>query len=156
MGLWDGIEDAEVYGRGVYLPVGWRGVLQVQKTLAMETQNVGLAFIVEMVVVESNMAEYPAGMQVSWFQKMADKRVAFPAIIEWAAACKGYSDKDEIQRDITPNIKPVMDHATQYPENNGFTGDLVRAEVVPKTTRKGLSIGIYRFTPHESALNARG
>lgn len=157
MGLWDGIEDAELRGKGVYLPTGWRGVVKVLKTLAMLTENVGMAFIVELEVVESNMPDkYPSGMQVSWFQKMIDPKIAFPAITEWAAACKGYFDKDDIKRDISPYLKDVMNYATEHPEQNGFIGDLIRLEVIPHTTKKKVEIGLYRFSPHESSYAQTG
>jgi hypothetical protein len=151
MGLWDGIEDAELRGQGVYLDVGFIGVVKVLKTLAMLTENVGLAFIVELQLVETNMPEkYPVGMQVTWFQKMIDPKVAFPAVTRWAAACKGYDNAEDIKRDISPYIKDVMNYATEHPDANGFIGDLVRIEVVPHTTKKKIEIGIYRFKSYQS------
>lgn len=155
MGLWDGIDNAEIYERGNYVKSGFSGVVKIMKTLAKDTRATGVAFIVEMEVIETNMpGEHPIGSKVTWFQKMADKNVAFPAVAAWAAACVGFdtSQKEQIKSEVMPVLKDLMNAATDKPEENDFVGTLLRLDtIMVKTKEKKLDFTRYDFKPYERA-----
>ena len=152
MGLWDGIEDAELFERGVYLKPGFIGTVEVERTIVKRTRAIGDAFIVEMRVIETNMPkdeDHPVGQKVSWFQKLADKDIAFPAIKAWAAACAGYkmSQKDEIDEDVSPVLKDMMELATDKPDANDFIGIRLHVETVQIKTKNNKDFTRHNWDP---------
>lgn len=176
MGLFDGINEAELFERGKYLSgkceacggkgvtdegkicaacVGlghFRGVLQVKRTLAKETLRSGVGFIVEFVVVESNMlGAHPLGSKCTWFQKMSDRTVAFPAIKAWAAAVAGYAshERDAIEADVAPHLQASLAHATDNPADNDFVGCRVGVEATQIMTRNDREFTRHEWSPHE-------
>lgn len=151
MGMFEGIEDAEIFERGKYVKGGFRGVVEVTKTIAKQTLKSGVAFIVELRVVETNMpADHPIGSKATWFQKMTDKTVAFPAIKEWAAALAGYEkhEKDEIDEEVAPHLAKTLDNATENPTDNDFVGCLVRLETEQIKTRNERDFTRYDWSPY--------
>jgi hypothetical protein len=151
MGLFTGIDGAEVFERGKYVKPGFHGVLEVVKTIAKETRKSGDAFIVEFKIVETNMpAHHPMGSKATWFQKMVDKDVAYPAIAAWAAAMGGLdaSDKKGIEEHVLPELEEALDAATDSPRDNDFTGRLVRLDTELIQTRKGEDFTRYDFSPY--------
>lgn len=149
--LWDGIGDAKLFDRGKFFGDGFNGVVKVDKTIAKATRASGLAFIVEMVVVETNKPEeHPVGWRGSWFQKMTDKDVAFSSILAWAAACYGYTteQKDQIKQELQPHLQELMKHATDNPDKNDFVGVLVKLETTQKKTKNDKDFTRYDFSPH--------
>ena len=152
MGLWDGIESAEIFERGNYVVGGFNGVVMVMRTLGKETRSSGLAFIVELKVMSTNLPEeHPVGQKATWFQKMTDKSVAFPAIAAWAAACAGYQphEKERIKADVFPHLRETMKHATDNPDDNSFIGVQLRLQTTMVTTKKGGDFTRYDFSPYE-------
>lgn len=154
MGLWDGIEDAELFERGVYLKPNFVGMVEVERTILKRTRAIGDAFIVEMRVIETNMPEeHPVGQKVSWFQKLADKDVAFPAIKAWAAACAGYkmTQKDAIEEEVSPVLKEMMELATDKPDANDFIGIQLHVETVQVKTRADKDFTRHNWEPVAAA-----
>lgn len=154
MGLWDGIENAEIFDRGNYFKPGFIGVVKILKTLAKETRNSGLAFIVEMEVVESNNPDDPPGKKKTWYQSLVKKDVAFPAVAAWAAACVGYdpSQKEILKAEVFPVLKDLMSAATDSPEKNDFIGLLVRLETEKTITKeKKQDFTRHNFAPYKKA-----
>lgn len=149
MGIWDGIENAESYDRGNYLAPGFVGVCEVVKTLVKQTRAAGPAFIVELRIVESNLDRHPVGSKVSWFQKLTDKAVAFPSVAEWAAATAGLdpTDREMVKQEIMPELRELMEHATDNPSNNSFVGQLVKIETVHVLTKTGRDFTRHTFSP---------
>lgn len=151
MGLWDGIESAEIFERGNYIKPGFKGVVEIMRTIGKETRASGLAFIVELKIVQTNMSEeHPVGQKGTWFQKMTDRTVAFPAVAAWAAACAGYEphQKDAIKAEVMPHLRETMKHATDNPSNNTFIGCKLRLETVQLTTKKEQEFTRYDFGPY--------
>lgn len=154
MGLFDGINEAEIFERGRFLPDNFRGVLEVKRTIAKETIRSGIGFIVEFEVIETNMPDQsPVGSKATWFQKMSDKTVAFPAIKAWAAACAGYEihQKDDIEQEIAPHLADVLTHATDNPADNDFVGCLVRVETEQIKTRNDRDFTRHNWRPYDEA-----
>jgi len=154
MGLFDGIQDAEIFERGRFLPGGFRGVLEVKRTIAKETIRSGIGFIVEFEVVESNLPDQvQVGSKCTWFQKMSDRTVAFPAIKAWAAAVGGYHSyqKDEIEDEVAPELEGALTHATDNPADNDFVGCLVRVETDMIKTRNDRDFTRHDWQPYDDA-----
>lgn len=151
--IWDGIEDAEIFERGKYFHPGFAGIVRVRRTIGKTTRKSGLGFIVELEVVESSTPSiHPVGFRGSWFQKLTDVDVAFPAIIAWVFACSGLDpakDKDVIDSEIRPKLKDIMREATKKPDDNFFTNIKIRLETLQVTTQKGQPFTRYEFSPAE-------
>lgn len=149
MGIWDGIEEAETYDRGNYLTGGFIGVCEVVKTLVKDTRAVGPAFIVELRVVESNLEKHPVGSKVSWFQKLTDKAVALPSVVEWAAATVGYdpTNRELLKAEIMPELKAIMEYAQATPSDNDFIGLRVKIETTQVLTKNGRDFTRHTFSP---------
>lgn len=147
--IWDGIEDAEIFERGNYVKPGFDGIVEMRRTIAKSTLKTGLAFIVEMRALESNLTDHPVGSKLTWFQKMTDKTVAFPAVKAWVAACLGLEahQKEEIERDVSPHVKELMKQATDNPDANDFVGIKLRLRTTQVKTQKGLDFTRYDFSP---------
>lgn len=170
MGLFDGINEAELFERGRYLPPGFRGVLEVKRTIAKETVRSGIGFIVEFEVVRVDrpgqgyndgdaannvprheLAPVVRGEKRTWFQKMTDLNVAFPAIKAWAAAIAGYEmhEKEAIDAEVAPELEGAMNRATENPSDNDFVGCLVKLETEATKTGKGLDFTHHNWAPYE-------
>ena len=146
MGIFDGIGDAELFDRGKWLcgkcpgcaatglvdgkvcPAckgfgSFRGVLEVKRTIAKETRNSGLGFIVEFEVIETNMSgEHPISSKCTWFQKMGIDG-AQSSVKAWAAACCGFAshEKNRILTELSPHLAKMLEHATDNPADNDLT-----------------------------------
>lgn len=156
MGLFDGIGDAEIFERGRYIKGGFRGVVEVTKTLAKQTRKSGVGFIVELKIVETNMPEeHPIGSKATWFQKMTDRDVAFPAIKAWAAACAGYEahEKDKIEKEVAPHLSEALDNATTNPTDNDFVGVLLRLETEQIKTRNDRDFTRHEWSPYAESVD---
>ncbi len=171
MGLFDGIGEAEIFERGKYFPPGFRGVLEVKRTIAKETVKSGIGFIVEFEVIEvarpgtgynagdehndkivkHELAPVVVGEKRTWFQGMNDKTVAFPSIKEWAAAVAGYNpgtDKDAIEAEVAPELSKELGVATDNPADNDFCGQYVCVETSHKLTKKKNDFTVHVWTPY--------
>jgi hypothetical protein len=153
--LWDGMESAKIFERGKFMAGNFAGVVEIKKTLAKATRGAGIAFIVEMEIISTNLPEeHPIGSKATWFQKMQDKDVAFSSILAWAAACVGYDpqrQKAQIEAELAPELKETMKHATDNPDSNDFIGIQLVLETVKVKTKKGTDFTRYDFRPHVKA-----
>lgn len=146
MGLFKGINEAEIFERGMYFSAGFDGIVQVEKVIVKRTRASGDAFIVEYRVIEGGNDRDPNRAKRSWFQKLIDTDIAYPAIKAWAAACAGYepSERDAIEKEVAPQLENALDAATESPADNDFTGcylHLVTTMVMTKNDRE--------FTRHD-------
>lgn len=136
----DGIEDADIFERGKYLNPGFEYGLEVQKILVKDTRKSGKAFIVEFKVLESNDPDTKVGVKRTWFQKMIDKDIAFPAIKEFMAALLGYAPQDKERWDrfnklISPTLKAAIKEYENI-EDSPLFGTTVWVETSSKLTKE--------------------
>lgn len=144
-----GIDRADTFERGKYFPPDGTFYLRLQKTLVKGTRKSGSAFIAEFEVLGSTLEEdCPAGSKRSWFQKLVDKDVAFPALKEFMAALLGYtkSDKDEWKA-FEAKLQDILDEATDFEgktEDHPLHGMTIKVTTWQKTTNNGKE-----FTVHD-------
>jgi hypothetical protein len=147
----DGIENAEVFERGSYLPPDGVYYLKVNRTLTKDTQRSGPAFIAEFTVIHSEHDAVTDGQKKSWFQGLKDKNVAFPAILEFMAALLGIDVKDkEAFDDFKGKIKPILKEAGNYDgpdEDHPLHGETIKVTTWSKETNAGKD-----FTVHDWAI----
>lgn len=148
MGLFSGIEKAEISEKGRYLPSGFVGKLKVRRTLAKDSVKSGLAFIVEFEVVESNNDEFSPGSSATWYQKMTDKTVAFPAIKAFVAAASGVHPGDrEAMNEINDEMENILNEATTNETSNALVGQEVAVETIATKTKKGFDFTRHNWLP---------
>lgn len=149
MGFFAGIEKADITERGIYIFPGFTGRLKVRRTLSKDSIKAGLALIVEFHVLESNLEAHPVGSSVTWFQKMSDKTVAFPAIKAFVAAVAGFAagDKAAIDAEIGPNMEALLDDAVANETSNALVGQEVRCETFSTKTKKGFDFTVHKWLP---------
>lgn len=145
MGLFAGIEKAQISQRGKYLPANFVGTLAIKRVLHRDTMKGGQAFIVEFEVVSSNIDTTPVGGDVSWYQAL-DKLGADSAIKLFAAACAGYhrSQAQEIETEVAPGLDEMLTDCCKSPDDNALSGVTVDVKTWMKKTQKGLD-----FTQHD-------
>jgi len=150
MGLFEGIEDAEIFERGKFLPAGFVGVLEVKRTLAKDSIKSGMGFIVEFEVIASNREDVPVGSKATWWQGMKDRTVAFPAIKEFVAVLSGFErhQKDEINAEVSPVLAQLLDHATENPDSNDLIGQRIQCETANKRTRNDRDFTLHLWSPY--------
>ena len=144
----EGIEDADIFERGNYLPPDGTYGLKVIRMLVKGTRKAGPAFIAEMEVLHSTHEKVEPGTKRSWFQKLTDKDVAYPAIMEYMGALLGYSpdDKDEWEG-FKKNLRQIMNEAGNFdgkPEDHPMHGETVKVSTWQKTTQNDKE-----FTVHD-------
>jgi hypothetical protein len=143
-----GIDRADTFERGKYFPPDGTFYLKLQKTLVKGTRKSGAAFIAEFEVVGSNHDEVPVGAKRSWFQKMVDKDVAFPAIKEFMAALLGFSKEDKAEwKSFEAKLEGILTEATDFEgkaEDHPLYGMTVKVTTWQKTTNNGKE-----FTVHD-------
>lgn len=148
MGLFSGIDKAEIAEKGKYLSTGFVGKLRVRRTLAKDSIKSGLAFIVEFDVVESNLEEHPVGSSATWYQKMTDKTVALPAIKSFVLAASGVDPANrDAMAEINSEIEGILDEATTNETNNALVGQEVFVTTFSTKTKKGFDFTNHRWTP---------
>jgi hypothetical protein len=149
--LWKGIGQARIFERGNYVTGGFNGLVRVKRTIAKATRGSGLAFIVEMEVVTTNIPNiHPVGAKVTWFQKMVDLDIAYPAIKAWAAACVGLGiqQKAQIEEAFAGEVlEELMTYATDHEDSNEFVNILLHLETVMVKTKAGGDFTRYDFSP---------
>jgi len=168
MGLFSGIEDADLFQRGKFLTPDFVGVLEVTKTLAFQTRAHGMAFIVEFEVIETNKPEgttrlvtdngveklipdaFPVGSKCSWFQKLQDKDIAFPAIKAFVAVLSGYTldQKDAIDEELSPQLADLLDRCTESPTDNELVGLRICVSTVGVVTKNNRDFTRHDWDPY--------
>ncbi len=157
MGMFKGIEDAPIYERGKFFKAGFRGELEVKKTVLQETLKSGDAFIVEFEILTSNMPdEHPVGSRGTFFQKMSDKTVAFPSITALIATLSGFAlhQREAIKSEVSPNLDDILTRAIKNPdgedstqEQNDLIGLTVHLETEAVKTQKGADFTRHNWYP---------
>lgn len=151
MGIWDGVQNAQIFERGTFLEEGHYKA-RIKRCLDKTTRKSGQAFIAEFELIESsNQAKHPIGQTASWFQKLTDKDVAFPAIKAFVAAVLGYdmsnkSHRDHFEANVGPQLVQILNHSCDE-KINYLKDKVVEIDVVKVTTTKGLPFSRHTFTP---------
>lgn len=145
----DGIENANVFERGAYLPPGGKYLLSIVRILTKQTRQSGPAFIAEFEVLESDHDEVPVGAKRSWFQKLQDTDVAFPALLEFFGALYGYdpTNKEELA-ELKSKIKGIIKLATSYEgpaAGHPCHGQKIKCETWQKETKKGNDFTVHSW-----------
>lgn len=150
MGLWDGIQNAQIFDKGSFFGEGMYDV-EILRCLTKQTQRSGLAFIAECRVINSNNPGDPIGQTRTWFQSMKNLSVAHSAIKEFAAAVLGFDPKTEKQRidaELGQKLPAILDGVTG--QQNAFAGRVVHLETfITKTREKGTDFTVHRWSPAE-------
>ena len=159
MGVFDGLRNAEVFERGAFLNVGVYE-LTINKCLVKATRKSGDAFIVEFTVDKAEgQGANPVGSKASWFQKLADKNIAFGAIKEFLYAAMGFDyakDKEQILKEIDPKIETLIQDALEQSKDapngkNALKGEKIRCQVNMKKTQKNLGFSMHTWSPAAAA-----
>lgn len=158
MGLFDGVGDSEMFERGRFMPPGFRGVLEIKKTIAKESVKSGTGFIVEFEVIEVHApgeeghenSPVIEGEKRTWWQGMRDKTVAFPSLKAWACATMGHRAEQRAEIDEAfggTKLRDMLNKATESPAENDFVGAYVEIATHEIITQKNKS----KFTVHNWA-----
>jgi len=130
---------------------GFEGVCQIEKTYVNDTRF-GAKFFCEMTVMSSNHPENPVGQLVVWKQDLTKKDVADNAIFQWAAGVLGVHREDEATVNaLRAQMKPLLDWAIVYQDNNNFTKKyvVVRARgVKTQSNRDFTACDFYPYVPN--------
>lgn len=121
MGLWDGLDSAEIFDQGNYFPPG-QYCVEINRCLSKRSRKTGQdLFIVECDVITSNNPVMSRGMRGSWCQGMKNRNVAMNAILAFVVQIFGLdkNDKDMIKREVLPYIVKTMDRITGVKEFAG-------------------------------------
>jgi hypothetical protein len=160
-GLFKGMRDAKVFGKGTYLNPG-RYQVRVKRALYNETREQGDSYILEFVVEQSSRPtsipdrmlnetalEYEdrikklpneVGSTVSWFQGGKDKNVQWGTLKDFAASILGckVDDPNFVSKveDFMESTVEVTDKETGKVSGNCLAGKLIPVEVVNIITKK--------------------
>jgi len=157
MSLFKGMKDAKLTERGNYLDDGSYD-LEIEFVQLKNTRKAGDAFIVDCTVLASSNPKHPVGSKRNWYQSLKDKDIAFAAILEFAIAVFGFSQKkieDEPKiKELQAGIEEIMDQACDKAKQV-LKGQKLHVEVETiKTKEKGLPFARHKFTPYEAPKTA--
>jgi len=149
MGNFGGIGKTELFERGVFLTPGGGYTLEIDTILLKETRKAGLAFIVEFKVLESTLPNHAEGSKATWFQKMQDKDVAFPAITEFFIALYDIPRKGEDYDEFMESLEDVLDGVTEdleEGEEHPLKGKQIKCTTHTKLTKgKGVEFTVHNW-----------
>lgn len=147
MGFFDGLSQAPVYEKGQFFEPG-DYKLDIQKVIPAKSTRKGDMFIVEFVVLESNNPNVPPGSRRTWMQKLLDKQIAFPAIVEFVIAASGVStdDKETVAK-VRGVIEDVMNQCNASNDDNPLTGRQVYLNAFQRKTLKGTDFTVHNWKP---------
>lgn len=155
MGIFDGLAETELYEKGVYLAPGGRYKLEIVRILTKETRRSGLGFIVEFKVLEAGGAggeKHAPGSKATWFQKMVDKDIAFPAIKQFFVALLDIDMNDpEAKEQFDRQVEEIVDEASSWePVNSEDThplaGECIYCETYSKLTKKNVDFTVHNWS----------
>ncbi|KKN75949.1 hypothetical protein LCGC14_0375060 [marine sediment metagenome] len=140
MGLFTGIDEAQVGSSGVYFQPGIY-VVELLKVFALRGRNEVDFFIAECQVVESDNEKHPVGHKASWCVKLSQD-MAMPNIKGFIAAVNGIDPHDDetVNAEVTSD---VVEYAVS--DDNPLAGVHVGLQTTMITTRKEKK----PFTKHE-------
>jgi hypothetical protein len=154
MSHFSGLGETELFEKGVYLTAGGNYELEIVKILLKETRRSGLGFIVEFKVIEASGeggAQHAPGTKATWFQKMTDKDIAFPAIKQFFVALLDIDMNDpEAKEQFDNQVEEIVEEATEWtPENPDDThplaGERIQCETYTKVTKKGVDFTVHNW-----------
>ena len=148
MGVFDGLRNAKVFERGVFISKAGSFKVRVDKILTKDTRKSGNCFIVEQTVLETSCADYPVGSKVTWLQKLTDKDVAFSALKPFFYACLGLrypEDKVKIEATVDPVLEQLADDAEKNGTLNGKVLNLQTSMIVTKEKKQNFTV--HNWTP---------
>lgn len=169
-----GIGGAKVFERGEFLTdagpsptepgkrLPGKFSLSIIRTLVKQTQKSGVAFIAEMVVVESNTSAHPVGANRTWFQSFKSPQIAMGAIKAFTAAALGVATNDaDGLRGLESTIEGVMSEVEEGHSNplEGLTVDVTCRLI--QTEKTGSDFTVHDWAPSKYAnpgaiANVRG
>jgi hypothetical protein len=150
MGIWDGIEKAEITKRGKYLSAGHKFTLKIKKCDIISTRDKGDAFVVDFDVVDTTDPNHPVGAERNWYQSCTDKNVFQGAVKQFVAAIYGYdlsTMKERFDREVGPSLAAICEAALckDGKGSNSLAGQVVKVSTVAiKTQKRGMD-----FTRHD-------
>jgi len=162
MGMFDGLGDTELFDKGVYLTAGGSYELEVVKILVKDTRKSGLGFIVEfkVVSVDGDAAEgqHAPGSKATWFQKLQDKDISFPAIKEFFLALLDVDRNNPTEyEEFNNSIEELLEEATSWepdpedPESeHPLAGQRVDVDTYSKLTKKNVEFTVHNWSASTS------
>jgi len=144
---WSQIGNAPIFERGNYFNPG-RYKLRLLRCLSKQTQKVGVAFIAEFEVLESDNPAHPIGSKGTYFVKMAQQQQAFSNILEMMAALLGFdiTNKEHVMQ-IDQQLRPQLAGLMTALETQG-TAVLGGRETISVECRITLTKQQREFTLH--------
>lgn len=161
MPSFQGLGNAPIFERGNPLDPGTFD-LQIERIIAKRTNQKGDALIAEFVILNNyGHPKHRIGDKVSWFQKLIDPNIAFPAIKAFLVAALGKdirTQKDEIDAVISPNLERILQEAIAagLTPGAGLNGSRIHVVTFQKLTKprpvqtpQGLMMQEGVFTVHQ-------
>ncbi len=140
MGLFAGIDEAQVGSGGVYFQPG-KYVVELLKVFVMRGRNNVDFFIAECRVVESDNEKHPVGHKASWVVKLGQE-MAMPNIKGFIAAANEIDPHDD--ETVNAEVKAeVVEYAVS--DDNPLAGIHVGLQTTIIITKKEKK----EFTKHE-------
>ncbi len=131
-----------------FFPAGFLGRVAVDQTKGITQRDGSRAFIAELTVLESNMADRVfVGGRYSWFQSLKEPGTAYPACISFLYAALGL-DAAKHKAAIDSQIKPNQDAWLNSCSNaNPLKGAEIRLQTTNKKTKAGGDFTLHAFSP---------
>lgn len=158
MGMFSGIGETELFEKGVYLTPGGSYELEVLKILVKDTRKSGLGFIVEFKVIsaEGSGAEeqHAPGSRATWFQKLQDKDIAWPAIKEFFMGLLDVNRNNPTEyEEFSNSLEELVEEATAWepdpedPESkHPLCGERVHVDTHSKLTKKNVEFTVHNWS----------
>lgn len=145
MGLFDGIEDAQVGMGGVYFLPG-KYLVKVLKCITLKSRKREDLFIAECEIVESDVPERKPGTRASWIVNFKQD-AALGNIKGFIAAANGIdpSNEDAVNAEVDSG---VCEYAVS--NDNPMAGTYIRLVAVNKKTRSNTDFTLHLWEPYEA------
>lgn len=131
------ISGATVYERGSFINEAGHFKVEVDKVVFRDTEEKGPMIFVEFLIKESSIPDkQPVGSRRSYAIKLADKRVAFNNLLEFAVAVMGVDHRT--QKAEYETIRADSDEIWNAAMGGDqiFKGKQVHLETVPTVAKK--------------------
>lgn len=145
MGLFAGIEEAEVGGGGVYFLPGIYKI-EVEKVFAKESRKGDALFIVETKILESDNEERVVGSTCSWVVAFKKHEAGLGNIKGFIAAANGIDPTDKVQVKAEVNQAAVEMACS---EDNPLQGIVLPLECNLIKTRQGNPFTLHTWSACE-------